>query len=446
MRLLEVLLIVVTFLWATQKVSSLKLNIKNLEKTFLMGGFVLAICHIALEGARWQMALVYITFLFLVVGTFSNIKVKPKIGQWGLFGLGAIAILISAGLSCLLPVFSLPKTQGDFNTVSSHQSTRGGISYKIWSPVEKHLKIAKTNTYLPSSGVDLGGIMGMPSFVFSHLKLVKTHSSSAFHQFAQSQNFPLVIYSHGANSTYLDNTALLEEIASHGYVVVTIDHGFSFEKYGLDVKQAQKIEINAQKSLIDQLIKRVVPKQVAHYQEVIKDLQKRFKSHIDFDQISLMGHSLGGATACSGGLTLPNMKAVINMDGPVDNKITSNYTIPLLYFSSFSPDLSNRQLEAFKVPPKFYRGVKKYELKPVKALFLNNTHQKYWVRFKHSNHLDFTDMPFIIPLMSAPNHDRDKGHALKSKIVISFLDRELKKINKPIRHNDSSLKWLYPMN
>ncbi|GIF77846.1 alpha/beta hydrolase family protein [Asanoa siamensis] len=37
---------------------------------------------------------------------------------------------------------------------------------------------------------------------------------------------PVVVYSHGNNSCRADNTILVQELASHGYVVVTVDHTY----------------------------------------------------------------------------------------------------------------------------------------------------------------------------------------------------------------------------
>lgn len=130
------------------------------------------------------------------------------------------------------------------------------------------------------------------------------------------------------------------------------------------------------------------------------------------------------------------------MDGPIDSKITSNYTIPLLYLSSFSPNLPNEELKSMRVEPEFYREVKKYELEAVEKLFSQNTNEKFWIRLKNANHLDFTDMPYIFPLISAPNYKKERGHELKSKIITSFLNKELKGVNEDIFISDKSIEWI----
>ena len=43
---------------------------------------------------------------------------------------------------------------------------------------------------------------------------------------SQESNFPLVVFSHGAFGYYQSNTSTYMELASHGYVVVSLDHPY----------------------------------------------------------------------------------------------------------------------------------------------------------------------------------------------------------------------------
>ncbi|MEM6842758.1 MAG: hypothetical protein AAF632_11075 [Bacteroidota bacterium] len=405
-------------------------------------GILLLISHFGWEGYRWQVVLIYVIIVCLVSNQFFGVPIGNKMGRWTLFIFGILGILISSGLSYLIPVFSIPEISGPYHVVATHESVKNELGYKIWFPTEQGIDITERDTYHPNPTDDLNGVMGMPGFVFSHLKLVKTNASPAPEPIDNTVNQPLVIYSHGASSTHVDNTSLLEEIASNGFVVVAINHDFSFDKYGIDVREAKKIEIDAQKALIDKLIERTVPNQITHYNLTIKELERKYPSQIDFTKIALVGHSLGGATASSGALEIEGVKAVVNMDGPIDKRIISDYSLPFLYLSSFSPDLPDDQLQALGVPPEFYRGVKKYELESVEALFQNNSNEKFWIRFKQANHLDFTDIPFMIPFMSAPHYDRQKGHELKSEVIVSFLNRALKGETEKLDYSDKTTEWI----
>lgn len=438
MRSFELFLITCSLFWLLESFSILKLS-KKQEKIVFYVSMALLILHFAVEGVRWQMAFVYCIIVSLILSYLFHLKIANKIMKWVAFSFCIIGIFIFLVLSSALPVFTIPKTTGTFQVSSSVNVTNEGLRYKIFSPIKPTVL---TNKYLPylDKSVTLNGVMGMPSFVFSHLQLVKSNSLATKETNQIKQ--PLVMYSHGANSSFIDNTALLEEITSQGYVVVAIDHDFNFDKYTIDSKETRKLDTNVQKRLINQLVNRVVPAQVNHYHQVIEHLKLLHSSKIDFENIGLIGHSLGGSTASNGALKIENVKGVINMDGPIDSKITSNYTIPLLYLSSFSPNLSDEELKNLRVAPTFYRSVKKYELEAVQQLFSQNTNEKFWIRFKHANHLDFTDMPYIFPLMSAPDYKKKRGHRLKSKIITSFLNKKLKGANKDIFISDKSIEWI----
>lgn len=440
MRIFEILLILLSVLWIFQSFSILKIG--SPARIFPIMGILLLISHFGWEGYRWQVVLIYVIIVCLVSNQFFGVPIGNKMGRWTLFIFGILGILISSGLSYLIPVFSIPEISGPYHVVATHESVKNELGYKIWFPTEQGIDITERDTYHPNPTDDLNGVMGMPGFVFSHLKLVKTNASPAPEPIDNTVNQPLVIYSHGASSTHVDNTSLLEEIASNGFVVVAINHDFSFDKYGIDVREAKKIEIDAQKALIDKLIERTVPNQITHYNLTIKELERKYPSQIDFTKIALVGHSLGGATASSGALEIEGVKAVVNMDGPIDKRIISDYSLPFLYLSSFSPDLPDDQLQALGVPPEFYRGVKKYELESVEALFQNNSNEKFWIRFKQANHLDFTDIPFMIPFMSAPHYDRQKGHELKSEVIVSFLNRALKGETEKLDYSDKTTEWI----
>lgn len=237
------------------------------------------------------MMFVYFILLILLVNYIFHFQSINKMIKWFMFSIGIISIVISSTLSYQIPVFTLPKTTGDFQVSSSIKVTEKGLRYKIWFPIKVKTLENKPTPYLDKS-ITLNNVMGMPSVVFNHLKLVKSNSlvTKETNQLKQ----PLVIYSHGASSSFIDNTTLLEEITSQGYVVVAVDHDFSFEKYAIDSKEVIKLDINVQKRIINRLVNRVVPAQFNHYHQIIEHLKSLYSSKIDFENIVLIGHSLGG--------------------------------------------------------------------------------------------------------------------------------------------------------
>ncbi|MEM1218777.1 MAG: hypothetical protein AAGH79_07685 [Bacteroidota bacterium] len=441
MRAIEILLSLFSFLILLQFFTLFRVG-EEIGRWLALAGGILLLIHLGIEGMRWQMLGIYAVILGYSLSVFLRTPVDSVLVKWLLFAFGSLTTVLSIGLAYLLPVFSLPVPQGPYALVAEDRSTEEPIYYRIWFPVEEPPKNSSPISYHSDPRKELNGVMGMPGFVFSHLKNISTHALGMEVLTGSPMKYPLVIYSHGASSSQVDNTGLVEAIASHGYVVVAINHDFRFEKYGIDPAVARTVEVEAQQELINQLVERVVPAQVTHYGQLLASLERDFGTQIDFAHIALLGHSLGGTTACSGGLSIPNVQGVINMDGPIDPDITANFSKPLLYLSSFSPDLSDEALKAQRVPPAFYRAVKKYELAPVKALFEEPREEQYWIRFSEANHLDFTDLPYLIPFISAPNYDRAEGHALKSAIILAFLNRVLQGAEAPIDWEGDGAEWV----
>lgn len=411
-------------------------HLPTLQKGLIVAIIPILLLHSFLEGPRWQMSLTYLVILVLICSIFFK-SFENNTFKWITLLLAFIGILISIILSCILPIFNLPNVRGPYQVIAMNEKTEHDLSYKIWIP-SNNKSVKKKSKYL-NDIKDIQGLMGMPSFVFGHLKLVKTNSNVS-NKSVINKKLPLIIYSHGASSTYIDNTALLEEITSYGYITVAINHNFSFEKYGIDESLARSVNANHQKSLIKQLIQKVIPNQIHNYKNTLSHLKSKYSDQIDFDNIILMGHSLGGTTATSAANEIIHTKGIINMDGPVDS--SKSIHMPFLYLSSFSPNQNDDELSKFKVPPAFYRDVKSFELDGVKELIENNRKKSYWVRLKTANHLDFTDLPFMFSLMSSPFYNRDRGHRTKSELILSFIRTTLhsKKHTEYLKHPD--VEWL----
>ncbi len=71
----------------------------------------------------------------------------------------------------------------------------------------------------------LGGALGMP-FIFKYMAYAKTNSYENAPLLAGAASLPTIIYSHGYMSFAGQNTVLMEELASYGYVVYSVQHTY----------------------------------------------------------------------------------------------------------------------------------------------------------------------------------------------------------------------------
>lgn len=149
-----------------------------------------------------------------------------------------------------------------------------------------------------------------------------------------SKSYPLIIFSHGGISTKTSNLSLFLELASHGYVIISIDHTFhsiqskiNQKNYWIDATYFK--ELNQEDAMKDktnslQLYQKWMElrtddiKSVIDYIELQKEIQLNPLYQImDLSNIGVMGHSLGGSAAMCVGNIDDRIKAVMALESPM---------------------------------------------------------------------------------------------------------------------------------
>ena len=165
-----------------------------------------------------------------------------------------------------------------------------------------------------------------------------------------TESFPLIIFSHGAFGYYQSNTSTYMELASHGYVVISMDHPyhsfFTEDTEGnlitVDPEFMQEVMLVNQEDISEEEVFNLSRKwmeirtgdmnfvldsvkeavdddtQVDEWfveSEEVKNAITDLLSMINTEKIGLMGHSMGGATSVTIGRTRDDISAVIDLDG-----------------------------------------------------------------------------------------------------------------------------------
>lgn len=160
-------------------------------------------------------------------------------------------------------------------------------------------------TYLP---VPVAKVFGLPD------QLTKMKKQSFHNANAREGKFPVVFFSPGLGISSLFYTALLEEVASHGYIVVAFSHPFMSGNVYLTDSQCviPMLDLPTDREVIVVLLEKLISKNLGDFAFV----KKKLKSLFDFNKFFVMGHSGGGMSAtiyCD----RPFVKCdgVINLDG-----------------------------------------------------------------------------------------------------------------------------------
>ncbi|MFE6858514.1 alpha/beta hydrolase family protein [Nocardia sp. NPDC057668] len=214
-------------------------------------------------------------------------------------------------------------------------------------------------------------------------------------------NYPVVLYSPGAGVTRLMGTGLAEDLASRGYVVVTIDHTYettpAVEFPGGRLVQAASmpdgITPEVRKKFIDARLRDttlVLDSLARLAQGDNPDVEHRalpggLGAVLDMNHIGMVGHSSGGYTAVESMHEDHRISAAVDLDGQIGvdedfgRAVTEGEDRPVLVMTSQQIEEvgdANPSLDAF---------------------WQHSTGWKRQVTLRDSAHYDFTDMPLFIP-------------------------------------------------
>jgi hypothetical protein len=199
----------------------------------------------------------------------------------------------------------------------------------------------------------LAELFNMPSFLLDHFRLVKTASYADANP--RDGNYPLLLYS--PSGDMVQNTALFQELASHGYIVVSVGHpywnAFYYDSEGQVIpfsnedpyyksmwEEEYSDSVNVIKERITSAkildIKRDEQQKLNHYMPIeiadirlwaedlsflLDELEKTHGSgaglmqYIDLNSIGVLGFSKGGTAAGQFCVSDERCKAGVNLSG-----------------------------------------------------------------------------------------------------------------------------------
>jgi dienelactone hydrolase len=212
---------------------------------------VVVVTHSRVEGMRWQMYPLYaisaVAFLISLVDFLKAQKAtdvtRPKGQNLAGLILTLILLAVSTVIPALLPVPSLlppggPYAIGTRTVVLTDLSRKEIYSGKdeprkfmleIWYPAMPPELGAKPAPWMPEAKIVAPAIadyIHLPHFFLDHLALA---NSSAYENIPANRSegpYPVLVFSHGWNGFRQQSTFLMQELASHGYIVVALEHPY----------------------------------------------------------------------------------------------------------------------------------------------------------------------------------------------------------------------------
>jgi dienelactone hydrolase len=184
----------------------------------------------------------------------------------------------------------------------------------------------------------------MSTYVFEDYHRIETFSNQnesrelgvhAWYPDYLNETFPLIIYSHGGISVETSNESLFLELASHGYVVLSVGHPYhsivtkNSENRNIWIDGEYMKELSAENAKEDPhqshlLYQKWMQLRTDDLNFIIDYAIKEAKSDntlpifkmLNVDKIAVMGHSLGGSAALCLGRTRSDIQAVMALESP----------------------------------------------------------------------------------------------------------------------------------
>lgn len=330
-------------------------------------------------------------------------------------------------------------------TMYNALGTKRSIPARVYYPVSKEsVKELPKARYLSRDMIAMIKKKYMMPVKYEKVEQDGTNRSECYENapFIDGERFPLILFSHGLGSFREAHSYLLCELASHGYVVVSIGHPYEGMLTELDDGRKFKLAKGITNRAYSPLIRSVralkkFAKVKATNEElwqmfdgiqrkynsfligrvyawaddtkvVLQYMRENFKDLIDWEKgIGVTGHSAGGATAFALCEDDPEtFTCGINMDGGL---------------------FGNHEGKSVNAP--FLQMNCEADKNAVTCGFINNRKPAYHAVFRDMEHVGFSDMKHQIPLKSMVGKlDANVAHEEVCRIHLEFFDAYLKKL------------------
>jgi len=325
--------------------------------------------HLVFGFIRWQLYTFYV--LFTILFLYQSIElvgqklVHSRI-RLTLMITTSIFLVLSFLLVAVFPVYQVPETTGTFEVGTKTYELQDESREELYSNevdirrfiVQTHYPIDTSTGYQKAKWIEDGRDVsralaednGLPFFVLDHIVEIDSNSYLDAPLSEASSTYPVVVISHGWRGFRNLHTDLAEELASHGFVVFSIDHTYGsvatvFEEETVYLNLDALPETNTRQAFLEHANRLVntYASDVVSTLDFLEELNvgerdSVFDGRLDLDRIGLMGHSTGGGADVQVALEDERVRSVLGLDAwvePLDDEtIALGLDVPSLFLRS----------------------------------------------------------------------------------------------------------------
>jgi pimeloyl-ACP methyl ester carboxylesterase len=268
---------------------------------------------------------------------------------------------------------------------------------------------------------------------------LKIHARIAAPWQASASRRPVLLFTPGLGWLASDYSVLLEDLASHGYVVVGLaSPGFADVVRFADGREVVRTLGIGERIGADQAIVHADAAYVLdRLRAMAEDPHGLLHDQVDLERIGVLGHSLGGTTALMLAARDSTIRAAVNIDGdPMGDVLGVTPRQPLLLISSESPTIAELPPGSSSEHVTLVRqGLERSEQRRTNDWRRISAHARtaYRVRVLGTRHLNFEDAALASSLLETPKErwmrvgpiDGARGLAVTAEVVRAFFDATL---------------------
>jgi Platelet-activating factor acetylhydrolase, isoform II len=446
-------------------------------------GVLIAIAQVIVEGPRWQMVPAYVLtgvffLIWLLQSTVLAGRPVSRLAAGLAIGLGTVALVISAALPIVSPVFRFPRPSGPYaiGTLTYHwvdaarpevftadPNDHRELMVQVWYPAQANPS-APLAPYVQDAGALAPGLarlaqenverlfpgsaLTVPSFPFTHLKYITTNAIPSAPVAHDEPSYPVLIFLEGLNGLRQMNTFQVEELVSHGYIVAAIDQPYAAaEVVFLDGRQVGGLGKDQLNLLLQQSIRPVTNAPslngyplrdgiIPYFaQDAVFTLHQLaslnqadptgiLTGHLDVQRAGIFGISLGGIVSPEACHLEPRFRACLVMEAPMPaDVVKSGLQQPSMWILSNADTWRLQHWSALDIDE---------HQTTMRAVFESLPGDGYFVQVPKMFHLNLTDVPLLIyapfgrtlGLLGPINAHR--VHRIVNAYTLAFFDRHLK--------------------
>jgi predicted dienelactone hydrolase len=332
-------------------------------------------------------------------------------------------------------------------TFTDDSSDYRQVLFHIWYPAEAGSgSVASYVDVLPDDEIF------RRSYSFAGIeRLMKTrsHAFTGVKVYDAKKRYPVIIFSHGLGMVSALYSSILENLASHGYIVVGVDSPFFSSALKMPDGRIIKNESqrNRQKGAREE-------EAVIQAQDLIfvlnelerldkNDSEKRFAGRFDLRRVGVFGHSRGGFAAPHACFLDRRFRACLNLDGyPLTPAVMEKgIRQPYMHIEEIAPWLpAPTDEELAKAKQTREQAVKEAQAaeQERETTFGKMSSGAYLVVVKGAKHMSFSDAPLIAPERYGDIAiDATRAATITNTYVLAFFDRFLKGRQQPLLRGNS---------